>query len=46
MPPPPHRSGFVACLPSRTDVNGSKAMSRDQLDARRSGKREKLEAAV
>eukprot|EP00752_Nemacystus_decipiens_P016424 g14681.t1 len=29
-----------------TDINGSKAMARAELDAKRSGKREKLEAAV
>lgn len=40
---------LVLCIvypPSRTDMNGSKAMGRAQLDAKRSGKREKLEAAV
>lgn len=42
---PPPRSVFFFS-PCRTDMNGSKAMSRAQLDAKRSGKREKLEAAV
>lgn len=41
---------FLPCtlvfLPSRTDANGSKAMDRARLDAKRAGKREKLEAAV